>query len=117
MQHSENTVHFIGIGGSGMSPLAEIALKKGFTVTGSDTNRSEVTEQLEKLGAKVFIGHSPENVPNDSKVVFSSAIAADNPEIESAKERNTDIYHRSDFLADLMKGKKCRAGQKYSRDK
>ena len=107
MQDPEKIIHFIGIGGSGMSPLAEISLKKGLNVTGSDSNQSDVTKRLENLGAKITIGHSPSNVPKKAKVIFSSAISSNNPEIQQAKRFQSKILHRSDYLAELMVGKKA----------
>ena len=72
-------VHFIGIGGIGMSGIAEIMLRIGYTVQGSDAKASANTERLEKLGAKIFIGHEAGHVDGASAVVYSTAVKADNP--------------------------------------
>ena len=80
-------VHFVGIGGIGMSGIAEIMLRIGYTVQGSDAKASANTERLEKLGAKVFIGQSGANVEGASAIVYSTAIKADNPEMVAARER------------------------------
>jgi UDP-N-acetylmuramate--alanine ligase len=96
--------HFIGIGGSGMSGLAEILLTSGFQVSGSDLKASDVSRRLEKLGAKVFIGHAATNVPSSaSLVVYSSAVTSSNPEIREAKRRKLPIVRRAEVLAELMR--------------
>ena len=75
-------VHFVGIGGIGMSAIADILLRVGYSVQGSDARASANTERLEKLGAKIFIGHAAENVGDASAVVYSTAVKADNPELQ-----------------------------------
>lgn len=96
--------HFIGIGGSGMSGLAEILLTSGFKVSGSDVKASDVSRRLEHLGAQVFIGHAAANLPSTaSLVVYSSAITATNPEIKEAKKRKLPIVRRAEVLAELMR--------------
>jgi len=95
-------IHFVGIGGAGMSAIAKILLQKGYLVTGSDIKESEVVSRLERLGAKVFIGHSSENIEGTEAIVVSTAISADNPEVQAAKERGLTIYHRSDIVAMLL---------------
>ena len=79
-------VHFIGIGGIGMSGIAEIMLRIGYQVQGSDAKASANTERLEKLGAKVFIGHDAAHVENAYAVVYSTAVKADNPEMVAARD-------------------------------
>ena len=74
-------VHMIGIGGSGMCPLAEILHSKGYELTGSDNNESDPLTRVKNLGIKVYMGHSPENIKNTELVVYSAAISEDNPEI------------------------------------
>lgn len=101
--------HFIGIGGIGMSGLARILLKRNIAVTGSDISSNYVTEGLSQAGAKVFLGHSPQNIPNESTVVYSSDIKNDNPEFQTALEKKYAMMHRSDLLAHLMKGYKTLA--------
>ena len=80
-------VHFVGIGGIGMSGLAEILLSQGFEVSGSDRALTEITDHLSKLGIKIYEGHSPENLKDVDVLVYSSAVTTDNPEVKSAIER------------------------------
>src|SRR5688572_13034579 len=97
-------VHFIGIGGIGMSAIAEIMLQIGYKVQGSDAKPSANTERLEKLGAQVFIGHDPSNVKDGvSAVVFSTAVKHDNPEMAAARERGLPLVRRAEMLAELMR--------------
>jgi len=98
-------VHFIGIGGIGMSGLAEILLNLGYTVTGSDLKRSEITDRLVQLGAKFFEGHDPKQVGNAGVVVRSAAISDDNVEVQAAYQRRIPVIPRSQLLADLMRMK------------
>ena len=94
--------HFIAIGGIGMSGLAKYLLEKGFEVSGSDISDSKYINKLRDLGAKIYIGHDEKNVPvNDCKVVVSTAIRKNNPELVKARELGHKIYHRSDILAEL----------------
>lgn len=96
--------HFVGIGGSGMSGLAEILLTSGFKVSGSDVKASDVSRRLEQLGAIVFIGHAASNLPESaSLVVYSSAITGTNPEIKEAKRRKLPLVRRAEVLAELMR--------------
>jgi UDP-N-acetylmuramate--alanine ligase len=96
-------VHFIGIGGIGMSGIAEIMLRIGYTVQGSDAKASANTERLEKLGAKVFIGHDAAHVDGASAVVYSTAVKADNPEMIAGRERRLPLVRRAEMLAELMR--------------
>ncbi len=97
-------LHFVGIGGIGMSGLAEILIDQGFSVTGSDRAASDNTERLEGLGVRVFINHDSRNVDPDVDVlVFSSAIPPDNPEIVVARERNIPVIRRAEMLAEVMR--------------
>lgn len=98
-------IHFVGIGGSGMSGIAEILLSSGYTVSGSDVKQSTVTERLKTLGARVFIGHNPENIAGTEVLVISSAIKPDNPEIIAARYRGIPIIPRAEMLAELMRMK------------
>lgn len=91
--------HFIAIGGVGMSGLAKYLIQEGYEVSGSDISESKYVAQLRDLGAKIYIGHSKENVPEDAIVVISSAIRMNNPEVVRAKELGCKILHRSDVLA------------------
>jgi UDP-N-acetylmuramate--alanine ligase len=96
-------IHLVGIGGSGMSGIAEILLNLGYRVTGSDQRRNDSVERLEALGAKVFIGHHATNVEGAHVVVFSSAVARDNVEIQVARQRQIPIIGRAEMLAELMR--------------
>lgn len=95
-------IHFVGIGGAGMSAIARILLEKGYEVTGSDLTVSEVTQRLEKMGAKVFVGHDSQNLGDAEAIVLSTAIPDLNPEVMAAREKNIRIFHRSDIVAALM---------------
>ena len=96
-------VHFIGIGGIGMSGVAEIMLRTGYQVQGSDAKASANTERLRKLGAKVFIGHGAEHVADAYAVVYSTAVKPDNPEMAAARERRLPLVRRAEMLAELMR--------------
>lgn len=99
-------VHFIGIGGYGMSAIARVMLEMGFRVSGSDVVQQELTEKLVANGAKVYIGHQANNVRGADMVVYSTAIAKDDVEILAAKEMNIPVLHRSQMLARLMHERK-----------
>jgi UDP-N-acetylmuramate--alanine ligase len=104
MFSSIKKLHFIGIGGIGMSGIAEILLDQGFTITGSDKVASEVTEHLESLGAKVYLGHNAKNVELDvDVVVYSSAITMENPEVVEALARKIPTVRRAEMLAELTR--------------
>ena len=97
-------IHFIGIGGIGMSGIAEILINKGFYVTGSDLSDSDNVQYLRKLGAKIYIGHSKENIQDAEVVTYSSAISVnENPEIIEAKQRKIPIIRRAEMLAELLR--------------
>lgn len=103
--HKIERVHFVGIGGIGMSGIAEVLLNMGFKVTGSDVRKTEITERLEQLGAHVLYGHRGENIVDSDVVVISSAIRQDNPEVQKAKELFTPVIQRAEMLAELMRMK------------
>ena len=96
-------IHFVGIGGVGMSGIAEVLLNMGYRVTGSDQRRGEAVERLEQLGAKVFVGHDAANVAGAHVVVYSSAVARDNVEVAEARARQTPVIPRAEMLAELMR--------------
>lgn len=96
-------LHFVGIGGSGMCGIAEVLLNLGYVVSGSDIARSSVTNHLTALGAKVYIGHKPENIEGADAVVVSSAIKPDNPEVVAAKACKLPVVPRAVMLAELMR--------------
>ena len=96
-------VHFTGIGGIGMSGIAEIMLRIGYVVQGSDAKASANTRRLEKAGAKIFIGHDPAHVEGASALVYSTAVKHDNPEMIAARERGIPLVRRAEMLAELMR--------------
>jgi UDP-N-acetylmuramate--alanine ligase len=98
-------VHMIGIGGAGMSAIAQALLAEGVMVTGSDLEPSSYTQRVQQAGGVVFFGHHPSNLSDAEAVIVSSAIPADNPELVEAKRRELTILHRADALALLMEGK------------
>ena len=98
-----NTVHFVGIGGSGMSGIAEVMLSLGYEVQGSDLRSNAQTRRLSGLGAKIIIGHEPGNVRGADVVVVSSAVSQKNPEVVEAQERRLPVVQRAEMLAELMR--------------
>ncbi|HTK81061.1 MAG TPA: UDP-N-acetylmuramate--L-alanine ligase [Bacteroidota bacterium] len=104
MFSSIKKIHFVGIGGIGMSGIAEILLDQGFRVSGSDRALSEVTERLQQLGAAVLEGHKAANVlPDVDALVYSSAVGLDNPEVVEAQRRSIPIIRRAEMLAEVMR--------------
>ena len=104
MFSSIRKIHFVGIGGIGMSGIAEILVDQGFTITGSDKAASENTDRLQSLGTRVYIGHDPKNVEPDVDVlVYSSAVVTDNPEIVEAQKRKIPVIRRAEMLAEVMR--------------
>ena len=95
-------IHFIGIGGVGISAIAEIMLSRGYKVSGSDMKESEITDRLKAKGVDVHIGHRSENVENADLIVYSAAIAEENPEIVRAREKNIPLAGRAEVLGVLM---------------
>lgn len=106
MKHAINHIHFVGIGGVGMSGIAEVLLNLGYTITGSDLVDSVAVERLKKQGAQVFIGHDAAHVQNANVVVISSAVHEDNPEVIGARERRIPVVPRAVMLAELMRLRK-----------
>ena len=98
-----HTIHFVGIGGSGMSGIAEVLLNLGYAVQGSDVKHGEATRRLEQLGAKIVIGHAAENVAGADVVVVSSAINSANPEVASALAQRVPVVKRAEMLGELMR--------------
>ena len=98
-------VHFVGIGGIGMSGIAEILLSRGFEISGSDRVLSDITKRLSDIGIKIYEGHSPDNLNNADVLVYSSAVDTDNPEVKAALERKSPIIKRSEMLAECMRMK------------
>lgn len=106
----EGRIHFIGIGGVSMYSLARLAHSSGYSVSGSDRERSERTDRLESLGIKVYIGHSNENIDNASLVVYSHAIGEDNPELAFALESRIPTVNRAEYMGAVMLDYKHRIG-------
>ena len=103
MKHKVKNIHFIGIGGSGMSGIAEVLVNLGFNVTGSDLASNNVTARLEAAGAKVYQGHQKENLTDADVVVVSSAVNEANPEVKEARARGIPVVPRALMLAELMR--------------
>ncbi len=103
MNGLQRKVHFVGVGGIGMSGLAEILLNLGYEVSGSDIQPSSITTRLQRYGLKFAAGHRASNIGDAGIVVISAAIAPDNVEIQAARERKIPVIHRSDLLADIMR--------------
>ncbi|HEX3073621.1 MAG TPA: UDP-N-acetylmuramate--L-alanine ligase, partial [Ignavibacteriales bacterium] len=98
-------IHFVGIGGIGMSGIAEILLSQGFIISGSDRALSDTTERLASLGIKIYEGHAKENLADVDVLVYSSAVNVENPEVKEAIERKIPVIKRSEMLAELMRMK------------
>ncbi|MEO5988378.1 MAG: UDP-N-acetylmuramate--L-alanine ligase, partial [Candidatus Eisenbacteria bacterium] len=98
-------IHFIGVGGSGMSGLAEVLLNMGYQVSGSDLKSTEVTDRIVAAGGRVFLGHSTSNIEGAQVVVYSSAVPPENPELVAARATNLPVIARADMLAELMRMK------------
>ena len=96
-------LHFIGIGGIGMSGIAEVLLDLGYKVSGSDLNSSAVTDNLQKKGAEIHIGHKASNVEGATLIVYSSAIDHKNPEVIRGKQLEIPMIRRAEMLAELMR--------------
>ena len=103
MKHKVKRVHFVGIGGAGMSGIAEVLLTQGYSVTGSDLTQSAATRRLGELGAKVSLGHAAANAAGADVVVASTAVAADNPELVAARQQGIPVVPRALMLAELMR--------------
>ncbi|HZP85964.1 MAG TPA: UDP-N-acetylmuramate--L-alanine ligase [Burkholderiales bacterium] len=103
MKHKVKRVHFIGIGGSGMSGIAEVMLNLGFQVSGSDLSESPATQRLRQLGARVSAGHDAVNVTGANAVVVSTAVRPDNPEVAAARSKRIPVVPRAMMLAELMR--------------
>src|SRR5690348_8220283 len=96
-------IHFVGIGGIGMSGIAEVLLNLGFTVSGSDVKATAVTDRLASLGARISEGHAAAHVRDAQVVVVSSAVTPENPEVVEAKRLETPVIPRAEMLAELMR--------------
>ena len=105
MRRRVKHIHFVGIGGIGMSGIAEVLLNLGYIIGGSDISKSDITERLVSLGAKIFYEHSPSNLGDVDVVVTSTAVKDDNPEVIEAHKRNIPVIPRAEMLAELLKMK------------
>jgi UDP-N-acetylmuramate--alanine ligase len=105
MFYKVQQIHFVGIGGAGMSGIAEVLLNLGYRVTGSDLTRSDPVKRLEGLGGKIFIGHHASNIGSAQVVVCSSAVSPDNVEVQDALERRIPVIPRAEMLSELMRMK------------
>jgi len=103
MKHAVKHIHFVGIGGSGMSGIAEVLLNLGYAVSGSDAASNSATQRLAKLGARVALGHAAENIAGADAVVVSTAVGASNPEVLAARARRIPVVPRAVMLAELMR--------------
>lgn len=106
MKNGVKKVHLIGIGGSGMSGIAEVLINSGYAVTGSDIEYSRTIKKIESIGGKVFIGHNPKNLEGSEVVVYSTAIKDDNVELLCAKNKKLTVLRRAEMLAELLSLKK-----------
>ena len=105
MRRKIRTVHFVGIGGIGMSGIAEVLLNLGYGITGSDLGQTDITQRLTSLGAVIHKGHHESNVSDADVVVTSTAVKKDNPEVMEAHRRNIPVIPRAEMLAELLKMK------------
>ena len=103
MKHKVKHLHFVGIGGAGMSGIAEVLLNLGFQVSGSDLSQNVATKRLKKLGAMITLGHAEQNLTNADVVVISTAVGQDNPEVMAARARRIPVVPRAMMLAELMR--------------
>ena len=103
MKHAIKHIHFIGVGGSGMSGIAEVLHNLGYVISGSDLSDSQTLRRLSRLGIKTFVGHTPENLATVDAVVTSTAVRADNPEVLAAREKKIPVVPRALMLAELMR--------------
>ena len=106
MKNGVKKIHLIGIGGSGMSGIAEVLINLGYSVTGSDIEYSQTIEKIESIGGRVFIGHSSENVNEAEVVVYSTAIQENNPELTEARSKKLTVLRRAEMLSELLSLKK-----------
>ena len=110
MFHKVNNIHFVGIGGIGMSGIAELLINQGFVISGSDLVESEITKKLEINGAKIFIGHNKNNINGSELLVYSSAVTKNNPELVEAEKSKIPIIKRAEMLGELVALKETSIG-------
>ena len=100
-------IHLVGIGGTGLSAIAQVLLESGYTVSGSDMQDSALTRVVQEAGARVYIGHAAENIAGADQVVRSSAIPDDNVEVQQAYKSGIPVLKRADFLGHLLEDRDC----------
>ncbi len=105
MKRKVQRIHFVGIGGIGMSGIAEVLLNLGYSISGSDLMESDTTQRLSSMGARIHYGHRESNLETADVVVTSTAVKADNPEVLEAHRRNIPVIPRAEMLAELLKMK------------
>ena len=105
-----NKIHFVGIGGIGMSGIAELLINLGFSISGSDINKTEITEKLTSNGANIFLDHNASNIRDAEVLVYSSAVTKNNPEIIEAQKKNIPIIKRAEMLGELIALKETSIG-------
>mgnify|MGYP003317370673 FL=1 len=110
MFHKVNNIHFVGIGGIGMSGIAELLINLGFSISGSDLAESEITKKLKKNGAKIYKGHNKRNIIDAEVIVYSSAVPKNNPELMAAKTLKIPIIKRAEMLGELIALKQTSIG-------
>ncbi|MCX5836766.1 MAG: Mur ligase domain-containing protein, partial [Deltaproteobacteria bacterium] len=105
MRRKVKNIHFVGIGGIGMSGIAEVLLNLGYTISGSDLSQSDITQRLAVLGAKIFAGHDASHLGDADVAVTSTAVKSNNPEVLEAQRRGIPVIPRAEMLAELLKMK------------
>ena len=105
MKRKVQRIHFVGIGGIGMSGIAEVLLNLGYSISGSDLMESDTTQRLSSMGSRIHYGHRESNLETADVVVTSTAVKADNPEVQEAHRRNIPVIPRAEMLAELLKMK------------
>jgi UDP-N-acetylmuramate--alanine ligase len=103
MKHKVKHIHFVGIGGSGMSGIAEVLLNLGYTISGSDLSSNAASQRLAASGATIYTGHDAAHIGNADAVVTSTAVKADNPEVVAARTKHIPVVPRAMMLAELMR--------------
>ncbi|HEY0887259.1 MAG TPA: Mur ligase domain-containing protein, partial [Ramlibacter sp.] len=103
MKHAIKHIHFVGVGGAGMSGIAEVLRNQGYLISGSDLSDSPTLRRLEELGIKTCVGHAAKNIVGADAVVTSTAVQPDNPEVVAARKRNIPVVPRATMLAELMR--------------
>ena len=103
MKHKVKHIHFVGIGGSGMSGIAEVLLNLGYTISGSDLSENATTRRLAAMGASLSVGHGAANITGADAIVTSTAVQADNPEVVAARAARVPVVPRAQMLAELMR--------------